>query len=88
MHREANRLDSRQLGRETIRRQHVVMGNAEFVFFAAGRDVGVRLRVNVGVDPKRDTRGLAARCRNLAQLPQFRHRLDVDLVDFRIERGA
>lgn len=86
MHGEADRLDAGQLGGEAIGVQHLVMKDAEFVFFAAGRDVAVGACVDIRVDSDRHPRRAALRRRERAQLAQFGERLDVDLVDAGGER--
>ncbi len=86
MHREADRLDARQIGGEAIGRRHLVMSDAELVALAAGRDAVERPGVDIGVDADRDPRGLPARRRQFAELMQLGHRLDIDLVNVRVER--
>ena len=55
MHREADRLDPGQFGGEAVRLGRIADVDAEFVLLPAGRDFGVGHRVDVRVDPERDS---------------------------------
>ena len=86
MHVHAGRLDARQLMREPVERVRLGKRHAEFVLGFAGRDLVVRLGVDVGVHAEGDARRRAARRRYLAQRAKLWLRLDVEGEDAGIER--
>ncbi len=53
---DADHLDGRQLRRARERGTRVAVGDAELVGAQSGRDVGMRLRIDVGVDAQADAR--------------------------------
>jgi hypothetical protein len=59
---------------------------AELRLRLAGGDVGVGLRIDVGVDAQRDVRGLTERAGSLVDEIQLALGLDVEGVDARFER--
>ena len=71
MHVHATSRQARQLVGQTIEFERFIPGNAKFVVRLAGGDFVVRLRIDVGIDAKRDTRGLAELARDRAQCFEF-----------------
>ena len=59
--------------------------NAEFRLRRAGRDLGVRLRIDIGIDADGDRRALVRRERDLVQRFELRFALDIELMDAGIE---
>src|SRR5438105_8781950 len=49
MHLQANDVDARHLRGAFVKRGRIVEGDAEFVLMRAGRNVFVRVRINIGV---------------------------------------
>ncbi len=86
MDSKSDRLDARQLRGEAIRAGDIAPWNAEFVLLAPGRDIGVRLGVDIGVYAQRHAGGLSARAaaRSLSARKLGR-RFDVDLMDIGIK---
>src|SRR5437868_11759361 len=58
MHRQPDRLETGKLRREPVRRRDFGMRDPELVALAAGRDRGMRLGVDIGVDADRNPRDL------------------------------
>ena len=54
MHVDASDLEARQLGGMGIDRARAAQRNPELVLRLAGRDLGVGLGIDVGIDPHRD----------------------------------
>ena len=83
---QPDRLDPVEPGREPVDLQRPVVGDAELVVAPAGADAVVRPGGDVRVDPQ-GHRCLAAHAgRDLADAPQLRDRLDVELEDALSER--
>src|SRR3984893_8237721 len=71
MHRQTDRLDTRQFVGQAKGFAGLLDIDAEFVFPLAGGDLGVGHRVDVRVDPDADADGPATRCGDLAEPAQF-----------------
>ncbi len=80
MDRDGNGIDPGQRGGPRVGRGRVVDGDAELVLLAAGGDLVMRLRVDVGVDADRDVHGRALRRGDAGQRLELRQGFDVDLV--------
>ena len=78
--------DARQLGGARIEGGRRVEGNAELVLGLAGRDLLVRLGIDVRIDADGDVRGLAEARRDGAQRQQFGLGFDVEGENAGIER--
>src|SRR5579863_2159041 len=84
---ETDRLDARKLGGEAIGGGNILVRDAELVALASGRDAIMAADVDIGIDPDRDRhRATGCRCDG-TQPPQFRHRLDVELMDVASDRA-
>src|ERR1700739_808297 len=81
MNRKPDWLDPGKLARELVCGTRLGQFDAEFVFLPARSDLGVGMRIDIGVDPDPDPRGPAYGPGDLAQPAQFRQRLDIDLMD-------
>ncbi len=62
--------------------------HTELVVLQSGRDVGMGLRINIGVDPDGDGRALSHLPGDRLDAPQLRCRLDVEAQDLRRQRLA
>ena len=88
MHVDAGDLDSRQLRRARIDLARMRDRNAELVLGLAGRDLGMRAGIDVGIDADGDARGLAGLDRKPRQQFELGLGFDVDAEDVGGERGA
>jgi diaminopimelate decarboxylase len=88
MHRDADRLDAGQCGGEAVGLNRILDIDTELVLFLTGRNLRVGQRIDIGIDPDRDSGGLMAGFRDRTQPAQFRDRLDIDLPDAGGERGV
>ena len=84
---DADDLDPGQLRRARERGARVAVGDAELVGAQPGRDVGMRLRVDVGIDAQADARAPARSARDLAQQLELADALDVEAEDVERERA-
>jgi hypothetical protein len=88
MHVDAGDLDARQLCRAGIDRAGAGQRDAELVLGLAGRDLGVRPGIDVGIDPNRDPRRPAGLAGEPRQQFELRLGFDVDAEDVFGQRGA
>ena len=84
---DADDLEAGQGGRTGIGRHRVPMGDAELRRPKAGRDVGMRLRVDVGVDAQADPCSPAARGRHARQHFHLADAFDVEAHHAGFERA-
>ena len=84
----ADHLQARQRGCMQIAAQRVFMGNAKLIAFQACRNIGVGLRVDVGVDANAHGSEFAAGERHLTQHIEFGFALHIEAGDSRIQRLA
>ena len=68
--------------------QSVFMGDTEFIALQTGGDIGVGLRVHIGVDADAHRRDFAARQRHCAQHIQLGFALHIEASDTGIQRLA
>ena len=52
--------------------------NAEFVFGFSGRDLGMRARIDIGIDAHRNVDAAPLRCGDVGQAVEFRFGFDID----------
>jgi len=83
---DAGDLNVRQGSGAAVERQRIVVGDAELGFLEAGRDIGVRLRVDVRIDAQADRRFLAALARHFVEAFEFGGGFDVEAEDAGIQR--
>ena len=87
MHVDAGDLHARQLGGARHRpRARAADRNAELVLGLAGRDLGVRLGVDVRIDADRDARGAALAGGDRGQQLELRLGFDVDAENVLVDR--
>ena len=84
---DADHLDRRQLRRARERATRVSVGDAELVGAQARRDVGMRLRIDVGVDAQADARPPAGGLSDDAQQLELADAFDVEAEDAERERA-
>ncbi len=88
MHVDACHLQTRQACGMAIDLARPTDRNAEFVLGLAGRDLGMRLRIDIRIDADRDSDAApSARC-DLRQQVEFRLGFDVDAQDAGLDRGG
>ena len=86
MHVDAGDLEARQLRGVRIDLARAADRNAELVLGLAGRDLGVGLGIDVGIDAHRDVRGAALRRGDRRQQLELRLGLDIDAEDALVDR--
>ena len=86
VHVDALRVDAGQRSRKGVERAGVLPAYAEFVLGLAGGDLGVRFRIDIGIDTKSDAGGSATAARDLAQGAKFGLGLDVKAENAGAER--
>jgi hypothetical protein len=84
---DADDLDPGQLRRARERGARVAVGDAELVGAQPGRDVGMCLRVDVGIDAQADAGAPTRDARDLAQQLELADALDVEAEDVARERA-
>ena len=88
MHRHALHPQARQRCRQPIGVKRAVIGHAELVFLAAGRNLGMGARDHIRVDAEGDRRNLAQLARHRREHFGFRLGFDVELENTLVQRQA
>ncbi len=74
------------LRRRLVQGARVGIGDAELVAFETGRDVGMRLGIDIRIDADRNRRALAQTRGHGVDAAEFIRRLDVEAQDARLQR--
>src|SRR5579883_1701930 len=81
MERHSGRLDIRKASCRSKNCPDAVVGDAEFVTLLAGRDLLMRVGIDIGVDAESGPLPSAERRRNVVQCFELRFGFDIDLAD-------
>ena len=85
---QADDVEVRQVASPAQQGQSLAGGDAELVLAQAGGNIGMGLRIHIGVDAQGYRRPHGALCGHLVQHFEFRRRLDVKAVDARLQGAA
>src|SRR5215831_8946709 len=86
MNVDADELDMGPVGGATVERRRLGERDAELAFLQAGRDVGMRPRVDIRVDAKAHRRAFARFRRDSIEALELARRLDIEAANAEFER--
>ena len=86
MHLHANNLDVAHFGGALVNVGDAIQRDTELIFARTGRDVFVRMRIDIGIDAQCDRRARFFCTRDAIDVFQFRFTLDIEAVNALLER--
>ena len=81
MHLDANHLDVAHFGGLLVNRSDAIQRDAELIFARTGRDILVRMRIDIGIHAQCNRRARFFYARDAIDLFQFRFTLDIEAVN-------